>query len=534
MIPPTEYRPLECDVGMLLSVLPLLLLLQGPPPPAERAPLAELLELAQRRLVASDRNGARRELTRALALYPGSPAVRNFLGVVDAEDGNYRAAEVRFREAVERAPQYTDAFLNLGRLYQENAGKDADAVRKALAVYEKILEYQPDHAEARYQDAVLLRLLGEFGRSLEQLGRLPPADQERTNTLAVRCADHAGRGERAEADRACEKLLARRDLAEADVLPILPTLAVHNRGDLALRLLEELHARGLASAEGRRRLGLLYEGRGELDRARKVLEEAALATPDSVDLLLDLARVAHKAKDLRGALGYLAHARDLQPGNAQVHFFFGMVCVGMDLGVEAYNSLKEAVRLEPENAIFNYALGAVSIQRRDPAEALPYFRKYAALRPDDPRGSFAIGVAAFKSGDFRTAREELVRVAGKRETAAGANYFLARIAREENDLDEALRRAQKAIEAEPAYPDPHAELGLIYLRKREFEKSEQALRRCLELDPDSHLGNYHLLMLYQRTKDAREPAQARRFEELERQRDKKADEFLRLIEVRPY
>ena len=258
-----------------------------------------------------------------------------------------------------------------------------------------------------------------------------------------------------------------------------------------------------------------------------------MATPDSVDLLIDLARVAHKARDLRGALGYLAHARDLQPGNAQVHFFFGMVCVGLDLGVEAYRSLLEAVRLEPANPHFNYALGAVSLQRRDPAEALPYFRKYSELTPGDPRGPFAIGIADFKSGDFGGARAEFLSIAEKRETAAGANYFLARIAREENDLDEALRRAQKAIEAEPAYPEPHAELGLIYLRRREIEKSEQALRRCLELDPDNYLGNYHLLMLYQRTKDEREPAQAKRFEELERLRDKKADEFLRLIEVRP-
>jgi Flp pilus assembly protein TadD len=176
----------------------------------------------------------------------------------------------------------------------------------------------------------------------------------------------------------------------------------------------------------------------------------------------------------------------------------------------------------------------VSLQRRDPAEAIPYFRKYSELKPDDPRGHFAIGVAAYKSGDFAAARAELLGVAGKGDTAAGANYFLARMAREENDLDEALRLAQKAIEAYPAYPDPHAELGLIYLRKREFEKSEQALRRCLELDPDNYLGNYHLLMLYQRTKDGREPAQAERFAELERQRDKKTDEFLRLIEARPY
>ena len=64
--------------------------------------------------------------------------------------------------------------------------------------------------------------------------------------------------------------------------------------------------------------------------------------------------------------------------------------------------------------------------------------------------------------------------------------------------------------------------------------AEQSLRRCLELDPDNYLGNYHLLMLYQRTKDGREEAQARRFEELKQRREEKADEFRRVIDVRPY
>ena len=63
--------------------------------------------------------------------------------------------------------------------------------------------------------------------------------------------------------------------------------------------------------------------------------------------------------------------------------------------------------------------------------------------------------------------------------------------------------------------------------------AEQALRRCLELDPDNYLGNYHLLMLYQRTKDGREADQARRFEELKETRERKSDEFQRVIEVRP-
>src|SRR2546427_497258 len=86
---------------------------------------------------------------------------------------------------------------------------------------------RPELAEARSQTAALLRVLGESDRSLEHLARLSPTDQERPSALAVRCADHAGRGERAEADRAAERLLGRPDLAEGDVQPILPTLAAH-------------------------------------------------------------------------------------------------------------------------------------------------------------------------------------------------------------------------------------------------------------------------------------------------------------------
>src|SRR5207247_9787111 len=103
--------------------------LAAPPRPA-RPPLPDLLTRAQQRLEASDRSGARRELTEALRLYPASATVHNFLGVLEAQEGNYRAAEARFREAIDRRPQYTDAYLNLGRLYQENAGQDEQAVRK--------------------------------------------------------------------------------------------------------------------------------------------------------------------------------------------------------------------------------------------------------------------------------------------------------------------------------------------------------------------------------------------------------------------
>jgi tetratricopeptide (TPR) repeat protein len=512
-----------------------LLLLLAPPPPPGAPPLVDLLARAQRLLQASDHAAARRELGRARQLYPGSPAVYNFLGVLEAEEGSYAGAEGHFREAIARSPDYTDAYLNLGRLYQENAGKDREAPRKGLEVYEALLRRRPEHVEARYQSAALLQALGEFDRSLQELDRLPPADQERPAALAVRLADEAARGERARAEAAGERLRRRADLAAEDVRRALPALLAHGQEGLAQELLQELRSRGLASPDDLRSLLRLLEGESQLVRAREVGEDIAQARPDAVEPLLDLARIAHKAKDYRGALGYLAHARALAPDNARVHFFFGMVCVDLDLGAEAYNSLKEAVRLQPEDAYFNYALGAAAMHRRDPSEAIPYFRKYAQLRPGDAvRGALGAGVAAFKAHDFATARSELASAAARPETAAAAHYFLARIAREENDLDEALRLAQKAVEANPAYADPYAELGLIYVRKRDTAQAEQALRRCLELDPDHYLGNLHLLMLYERTKDARAAGQEEKVQELRRRVERKADEFQRLIEVRPY
>ncbi|HVO09111.1 MAG TPA: tetratricopeptide repeat protein [Vicinamibacteria bacterium] len=516
---------------MVPSLLLALALQSGP---ASAPSLPAILEHARRLLELPDRPAARRELEEALRLFPGSPAVHNFLGVLEAGEGNATAAERHFRDALSRAADYTDAWLNLGRLYQENASRDPQAAAKALAAYQAVLRYAPDHAEARFQEAALLQAMGRFDRSLQALGRLPATDQERPAALAVRLGDLAGQGDRAATDATAEKLLAAGGFDELDVRPVLPALLSHGREDLAVRLVEDLRRRGHASADDLQQLALLMEKQGKLVEARVRLEEAAQSRPDDVPLLLDLARVAHKAGDGRGALGYLAHARALEPKNARVHFLFGMVCVDLDLGAEAYNSLKEAVRLDPENPEVNYAMGAVALHRKDPGEAVPYFRKYAALRPGEPRGPFAVGIAAFYAKDYDTAQELLAPAARRPQTAAAASYFLARMARAENDLTEALRLARQATEANPKYADAWAELGLVHLRLGQPERAEEALRRCLELDPESYFGNLHLAMLYAQTRDPREPAQRQRFDEVKKKRAEMAADFLRPIEVRPY
>ncbi|HWQ35606.1 MAG TPA: tetratricopeptide repeat protein [Blastocatellia bacterium] len=472
---------------------------------------------------------AHEALNAALRKYPGDAGLENLLGIIEAQAGNYPAAEAAFKRAITRMPKFTGAYLNLGRLYQENSGRDPSAPQKALLTYQRLLQFQPDNPEANYQCAVLLQLRGQYAASLQYLSRLPADYQGRATVLAVRCANFAGLGKPVQAAETARQLALHPDFSEPDVFSILPALT----DELGVRLLEALLARERATTETLHRLGLLYERQGRLVEARQALEKSIGGSPPSAGLLLELARVAYQQQDYKGALGYLAHARDLEPRNAAIHYSFGMSCIRLRLVAEAHVSFGRAVELEPDNPQYNYAMGAASAYRRDPAEAIPYLQKYLRLKPQDAQGHLLLGAVYFRSGDYQAARSELLAAMKRRETAAGAHYFLGRVARQEGRIDEAVRELELTLQAAPQHADALAELGQCRLQQKDYAAAEESLQRALAIDPENYAANFNLLVLYSRTRDKREAAQAQWFEEIKKLRTDKEQEFLRAIEIRP-
>ncbi len=248
--------------------------------------------------------------------------------------------------------------------------------------------------------------------------------------------------------------------------------------------------------------------------------------------MLELAQIAHDQQDHKGALGYLAHARDLQPEDAGIHFFFGMVCVEMDLPLEAKEALQKAVNLAPDRPYYNYALGAVLLTDKDAAASIDYCGKFRELRPDDPRGYFGMGLAYYHNRRPNRARAELEKAAGRTETAAGANYYLGRIAMQAHDNATAVEYFRKAIEANSAYAEAHADLGLVYTRLKKFKSAGEAAHHAVKLTPDGYRPNLNLLVYYQRTKDDRAAAQRAKFDRIKEVRSEQAQLLLRRVEVR--
>jgi tetratricopeptide (TPR) repeat protein len=491
----------------------------------------ETIQKIQQLLQAGDSTTAQRLLSQALRESPNSGGLYNLQGVLKAQEGDFATAEASFQKAIQLEPHLEGAYLNLGRLYQEH--KDPGAGEKALGVYAALLRFAPDLPEANYQSAVLLMQKRLYAASLRHLAKLPAEAQSLSQALSVQCGDYAGLGQGGKAETAAEQMLHKVDLAEADVTSILPILTSRKNTPLALKLLQGLAARRLASFDSLHTLGLLYRSAGRPEEARQALEAAAQLQPSSAPILLDLARVAEDRKDYTGALGYLAHARELEPNNASIQFFWGMVCVEQGLAEEAYQGLKKAVALSPDNAYYNYALGAVAMQRQDASESIPYLKKYCELKPTDPHGRMALGAAYFNSHDDESAEKVLSTVARDPETAAGANFYLGRIANHQGKYPEAIHHLELALQARPDFADAYAELGLIHLKQREYGSAEEMLEKALKLNPESYLANLNLMTLYQRTKNPKAEEQAKRFEQVKEERAQRAKEFLRTIEVKP-
>jgi tetratricopeptide (TPR) repeat protein len=481
-----------------------------------------------------DPAAASRIVEPALKAHPSDPVLLNLAGVIAAQQKQFERAEAHFRMAIQLAPKNPAAYENLGRLYQEHADTEPTVRAKALDVYRRLLDVEPANVEALFQSGVLLALDLQFAASRAALDRLPEAMRRSPQTLAFLAADFAALGDGAAARQTVDALALHQELTEADVLAALPALPGTAGDEIAASMLAALHRRGLASARSLRALAAIQVKAGRFGEARQVLERIAAADGPSAPLLIELARTAIRLKDYEGALGYLAHARSLNPERADVHFLFGMVCVEQNLGREAYESMKKAVELDPDNPLVNYAMGAIATNRHEPSESLPYFEKYVRLRPEDPRGHFALGAALFYSNLFDKARTELERATRSPETATGGHYFLARIARQMNDLATARREIDRALQLDASLADAWAELGLIQTRLEEYGAAEQSLARALAIDPDHYTASVNLATLYAKTKDPRKDAQMARIATLGEKRDERAQAFLRIIEAVPY
>ena len=100
------------------------------------------------------------------------PVIPFNLGNVLDELGRERDAEIAYRQALARDPNFPDAWFNLGVL-QEKVGREDEA----LSSYERAFAVEPFYADALHNAALLLMRKRRFSAALKLLEQLVTTSQ---------------------------------------------------------------------------------------------------------------------------------------------------------------------------------------------------------------------------------------------------------------------------------------------------------------------------------------------------------------------
>jgi len=342
------------------------------------------------------------------------------LGLIEAARGagHESQAQQHLEKAAELLPQAADIPYRLGLL--KRMGGD---LTQAAQAFEKTLELDPRHCEARVSLADVRVRLGEEAGVLELLKPLLEQD----------CSARAMEQARAVAARVFNP--AR--LSEPDDVPDLERALDLMQKDLvqqALSLVEKVLARAPSDSFALALKGLAHSRLENFGEAVTAFEEALARQPQNVAALLGLGDIFFRLQRLEKARGYYEKAALLNP-------------------------------LDPQA---QQRLGELAQARRDFDTASAAFARLVKLIPQDVAGRHLYALALFQ--------------AGRTEQAIAAYEEILRL--KEHDLEALMRLGSlygALARSEPAMRQQRRELALYYLKRaHKIAPENQAIAEMME------------------------------------------------------
>ncbi|MBI5658775.1 MAG: tetratricopeptide repeat protein [Nitrosomonadales bacterium] len=263
-----------------------------------------------------------------------------------------------------------------------SGGPDAAALQAALehhragrlpqaqAIYQQILQAEPDHPDA-----------------LHYLGAIASGEGRHRDA-----ADLIGKAVR-----------------------IRPSRAMHYNLGNALKALGELdgaaesYREALALkpdyAEAHVNLGNTLQAQGKLEEAIGHYRSALLSRPDLADAHVNLGNALRAQDRLEEAAESYRRALALRPDHAETHFHLGLVSRALDNLDEAVACYRKALALKPDYAEAYNNLGIALRVQGKPDEAIEQYHKALALKPDYAEAFSNLGSALKNQGHLDEAIE---------------------------------------------------------------------------------------------------------------------------------
>jgi tetratricopeptide (TPR) repeat protein len=455
--------------------------------------------------VAAERVGDPKDLLRVLG---GLYARRATVSARGREEDHDRRSAVRvFERALRESPDDLTLLLQLADLYIQDG-----EFERALSCFERVEARNPDNLQLKRKLALSFLSSGNATQAIERLETL---SREQPSNARLRYYLGEVYSEKGDRGRALQLLSEASALAPTDAAPYLrmAVLQVDTNADRAVEILEE----GLRRIPDHPRLSetLAYVlfGRKQYEEAceffvkTRALAEAKSPGAVNPGFYLNHAIASQMANRIPEAAELLARAVSVNAGYLDAYLQYVFRHHEEQTRERALAVLEKLGELQPDQASVYVYVGLINSYLKSYPEAIESFEKAELLLADSPRREevldagfhFWFGSACERDGQIERA-EKLFRKCLDLEPdhADALNYLAYMWAERGRNLDEALRFVKKAIEIKPdsgAFIDT---LGWVYYMQEDYAAAFKEVRRANELigeDPTilDHLGD----VLYQ-------------------------------------
>ncbi|HEX9779600.1 MAG TPA: tetratricopeptide repeat protein [bacterium] len=409
-----------------------------------------------------------------------SPYLRVRVGATLVKMGRQEEAMAAFRQALEIDPDHPDVLRWLAMLATSQGRLD-----DAIGYYERLLEV---HGADRYVLSTLADLYvlhGNLPRAVELYEQLA-REFGRSSQLHFNLGVLRGRmGQFPEAmDELSRALEISPDSMEIHVALGL-TFELGGRPLEAARHYEAAIAQDPANARLYQHAARAHLSAGEPEEAKALYQELLKLMPHDLDVMMGLVRLWLMEENYAEAERFLAERMPESEFGAALSIALGIVRREAGQPEKALEAFERAAELEPENAQAHFYLATQQDRMGSRDRARASLRNVIALNPDHPDALNYLGYLDAEDGVNLQEAKSMIERALKLDPDNGAYVdSLGWVYYQLGDIEQALallRRAAELMESDPTIVD---HLGDAYYRNGDVEAARTQWRRALELGAD--------------------------------------------------
>jgi Flp pilus assembly protein TadD len=414
--------------------------------------------------------------------------------MLDFDAGRHPDAYRRLDEVLKQQPK-NEAALQLKVRFLLAEGKNKDA----LTVTDALVAADATSSTNQYLHGVSLEATGAIDQAVavfqEILKRAPssPAVQEKLATIYLL------QGNARDALALSEQVVK----AQPQSVPAhhLYAQSLLKSGDLtnAERELQALAKAVPSAAEIHTTLGMLYEAKGDVKRARIAYQKAFDLQPKGIGALTGLVSTDFASKQPAAALARIESRLAESPNDVLLVMLSAMAYTEVRDLPKAETAYRKVLALDPNNFDAYGRLGAIYLAEHRLDDARKSFEEQASHESNPVAAETMLGIILTNQAKPAEARTHFARaLAINPRAGVAANNLAWDYATNGGNLDAALQLAQTAKAAMPNNASVTDTLGWIYYKKGLDGLAVTALREAAQQSPSDPGIHYHLGLAYLR------------------------------------